>query len=122
MTEAQLGDAVAEEFARRVTISIDPDCEARFPAETVVRVTVHARGQRFVSPVTPPRGEATSPPVWEERLEKFRMATTAGSSVAARDQWSTSFADLREGRLQKLRCILASVRRASMMPRPPANR
>jgi 2-methylcitrate dehydratase PrpD len=110
MTEAQLSDAAAEEFARKVMISIDPDCEARFPAETVVRVTVHARGQQFVSPVTPPRGEASSPPTWEERLEKFRMATDTGLSAAARDQWSTSFANLRQGRVQELRCILASVR------------
>jgi 2-methylcitrate dehydratase PrpD len=107
MTESQLGDAVAEAFARKVSVAIDLDCEARFPAETVVRVAVSARGQRFVSAITAPRGEAACPPTWEERLEKFRMATASTLSPAAQRQWLSSFCNLRDGRLQDVRRMLA---------------
>jgi 2-methylcitrate dehydratase PrpD len=112
MTETHLGDAAAEEFGRKVTVSIDPECEGRFPAETVVRVTVHARGQRFVSPITAPRGEAERPPAWGERLEKFRTATASTLSAAAQSQWLASLSNLRDGRLGDLRRILASGRKA----------
>jgi 2-methylcitrate dehydratase PrpD len=107
MTEAQLGDTAAEEFGRKVTISIDPECEAQFPAETVVRVTVQARGRQFVSAITAPRGESACPPAWEERLEKFASATAATLTAAAQRRWLESFGKLREGHLADLRGLLA---------------
>ena len=110
MTETQLGDAAAEEFGQKVTISIDPECEGRFPAETLVRVTVHARGQQFVSAITAPRGESVCPPTWGERLEKFGTATAATLTAAAQRRWLESFSNLRDGRLADLRGILASRR------------
>jgi 2-methylcitrate dehydratase PrpD len=109
MSEAQLGDAGAEAFGQKVTISIDAECEARFPSETV-RVTVFARGQQFASAITAPRGESVCPPAWGERLEKFSAATTATLTAAAQRRWLESFSNLRDGRLADLRGILANRR------------
>jgi 2-methylcitrate dehydratase PrpD len=108
MTEARLGDAAAEAFARKVTVAIDPECDARFPAETVVRVTLEARGQQFVSGVTAPRGEAVDPPAWEERIEKFCTATAATLPETAQRDWLASFSALRDGHVQHVRRLLAS--------------
>ena len=110
MTEAELDNASAEAFARKVTVAIDPECDARFPAETVVRVTLEARGRQFVSAITAPRGEAACPPTWEERIDKFRTATAATLSTAAHDEWVASFCNLRDGRLQDVRRVLARAR------------
>jgi 2-methylcitrate dehydratase PrpD len=110
MTETQLGDAAAEEFGQKVTISIDQECEGRFPAETLVRVTVHARGQQFVSAITAPRGESVCPPTWGERLEKFGTATAATLTAAAQRRWLEGFGNLRDGRLADLRGILRNHR------------
>jgi 2-methylcitrate dehydratase PrpD len=110
LSEAQLGDTAAEDLARKVTVTIDPECEARFPAETVVRVALQARGEQFVSAVTAPRGESAFPPRWDERLEKFRATAGATLSAAAQTRWLESLGALREGRLAHLRGILASPR------------
>src|SRR5262249_53128867 len=107
MTEKHLGDAAAEALARKVVIAIDPDCDARFPAETVVRVTLHARGRQFASAITAPRGEAAQPPTWDERLDKFRTATASRLPPAVQRRWLASFAALHDGRLDELRRLLA---------------
>jgi 2-methylcitrate dehydratase PrpD len=103
MTEASLGNEAAEAVARKVSLSIEPDCEARFPAETVVRVSVAARGQTYTSRTTGPRGEASEPPGWDERLEKFDVATASRLGHNARAKWHEAFVDLRRGNLAAVR-------------------
>ncbi|RYE33458.1 MAG: 2-methylcitrate dehydratase [Hyphomicrobiales bacterium] len=67
-------------IARKVSLRLDPEIEARFPAETLTRVTVEAAGRRYISEVTGPRGEASAPPSWQQLEEKLRVVTrrTAG--------------------------------------------
>ncbi|MBL3685294.1 hypothetical protein F2981_32915 (plasmid) [Sinorhizobium meliloti] len=48
---------------------------ARFPTETLARVTVTVRGRHFVSDVTAPKGEASDPLSSAELEAKFRAAT-----------------------------------------------
>ena len=106
MTEASLGNAAAEAVARKVSLSIEPDCEARFPAKTVVRVSVAAGGHTYTSETTSPRGEASQPPSWDERLEKFEVATASRLGRGARGQWREAFGQLRDGRLGAVRQLL----------------
>jgi 2-methylcitrate dehydratase PrpD len=110
MTEAHIGDAAAEAFATKVTLGVEPACEARFPAETVVRVTVQARGHSFDSGLTKPKGEASSPISWEDRAGKFQTATRASLPSASRPTWELALRDLRSGRLGPLRRALAALR------------
>jgi 2-methylcitrate dehydratase PrpD len=107
MTAADLGLKPAEALAARVTLSIDPACEARFPAETPVVVRVHARGEVLESPVSSPSGEADRRPSWPERLAKFRAATRASLTPADAARLEAAFEALQDGRLQPLRQVLA---------------
>ena len=108
MTNTALHDSSVEALAHRVRLSIDEACEARFPAETPVRVTIHARGTRFESAMTTPRGEATAAPSWDDRLGKFKVATRDSLMPDDQARLLDAFAALREGRLAPLRGILAS--------------
>jgi 2-methylcitrate dehydratase PrpD len=108
MTNAALHDRAVEALAHRVRLSIDDACEARFPAETPVRVTIHARGTRFESAMTTPRGEATVAPTWNDRLEKFKVATRDSLMPDGRERLLDAFTALREGHLTPLRQLLAS--------------
>lgn len=108
MTAADLHDPAAEALARKITLAVASDCEARFPSETPVRVIVHARGEVFRSPVTVPSGEADARPDWERRIDKFRRATRRTLSPDDRDRLLDTFDALRMGRLTPLRQCLAS--------------
>lgn len=118
MTDASLGNAAAEAIARKVTISIDPECEARFPAETVVRVRVVAEGRMFTSPITAPRGEANAPPSWSERLQKFDAVTQGCLEAHERALWHEAFGELAGGRLDLLRRTLGAPRDVAARHRP----
>lgn len=106
MTEAALDDAHATAFARKVRLTLDAACEARFPEETIAQVILIARGERYESRLTAPRGEASSPPSWAERLEKFDMATAPVLSLATRRTWMLALESLRESQLDPLRQLL----------------
>lgn len=107
MTVRDLHLPEAEAFAARVTLEMDPACEARFPAETPVIVAVQAGGTWFESPVTTPSGEADRPPTWEARLSKFRTVTKTALPDSDRTRFETAFEDLRQHRLGPLRAALA---------------
>lgn len=117
MTEAALHDPAAEGLARRVRITLDDACEARFPAETSVRITLHTRGGALESPITTPRGEAAARPSWDERMGKFEAATRDALAAGDRERLRGAFAAVREGRLKPLCDLLAS----RFLP-PPAGR
>ncbi|HLH87986.1 MAG TPA: MmgE/PrpD family protein [Xanthobacteraceae bacterium] len=75
LDETALFRADVSALADKVTLRLDPAIDARFPAETLARVAVTSGGKRYVSEVTAPRGEATSPLSWLELEEKFVTAT-----------------------------------------------
>ncbi len=114
LDESALSDPAAEALAARVRLAIDPACEARFPAETPVRVAVVARGRRFESAVTTPRGEASEAPTWDERLEKFARATRLTLDGEERREFLRAFEALREGDLRGVReCLRRRTREAA---------
>jgi 2-methylcitrate dehydratase PrpD len=69
------------DFARRIQLSVDDVIDGRFPAETLARVTIVSRmGERFVSPITTPRGDTKRPMQWVDIREKFLKITARGMS------------------------------------------
>lgn len=117
MTKAALHDRACEDLARRVTVRVDTECEARFPDETPVRVTIRTAGRTVTSPITTPSGEASARPNWEERLRKFRIATQATLSPKDQERFMKAFSALRQGRIAPVRQLL-SVRLAALPEHP----
>lgn len=76
----------AQALAARVQLRLNADFDARFPAETLARVTVSCGDTRLQSPVTAPRGEASTPLDWAELCGKVLQAgrlTLAPARLAA---------------------------------------
>jgi 2-methylcitrate dehydratase PrpD len=101
--ESALDDRAAAAIAKKVRLFIDPECEARFPAQTPVRLVVLAGSQRFQSAITTPRGEADQPLSWSDRIAKFERATRFTLDDGERRGFLACFDALAEGRLGPLR-------------------
>lgn len=97
LTEDLVGRPEIVAIARKVSLRLDPEIEARFPAETLTRVTVTAGGRRHVSEITAPRGEASTPPSWPELEEKLRIVTRRTAGDAQRDRLLGAVDTLRKG-------------------------
>jgi 2-methylcitrate dehydratase PrpD len=63
------------EFAREVKITVNPDIEAVFPAETLARVIVETRQHKYVSALDGPVGDPHRPMDWYAVEEKFLRVT-----------------------------------------------
>lgn len=105
---ALLHDAVTA-LASKVRLSLNPAFDARFPAQTLARVTVIRGGQQFVSDVTAPKGEASNPLSWAELEAKFRAATRMIATDAQQDQVLNAINVARAGSLSHLTACLAGL-------------
>lgn len=106
LTENVLANDALAELAGKVTLSISPEFDAVFPGKTLARVTVTCGRQRFVSPVTGPKGEATNPLSWAELETKFRTATRMSATAIQQDRILGSINDVRSGDLTALETCL----------------
>jgi 2-methylcitrate dehydratase PrpD len=106
LTEEALERADVTALAHRVALSIDPTLDARFPAETLARVTVVCGGRRLVSEVTTPRGEATQPLSWEALEAKLRVETRLVATPAQQNQLLSAINGVRAGDLSALGACL----------------
>jgi len=106
LTENVLANDALAELAGKVRLSISPEFDAVFPEKTLARVTIVCRGQRFVSPVTAPKGEATNPLSWAELETKFRTATRMFATAIQQDRILGSINDVRSGDLTALEACL----------------
>jgi len=97
-------------IARKVSLRLDPEIEARFPAETLTRVTVEAGGRRYVSGITAPRGEASAPPSWQELEEKLRIVTRRTAGDAQQNRLLGAVDGLRRGDLGALAAAFNELR------------
>lgn len=70
LRQDRLNNHAAEVIAERVKLVVESTIDARFPQETLARVTVTSRGQDFVSPITGPHGEAGEPLTWDDLRSK----------------------------------------------------
>jgi 2-methylcitrate dehydratase PrpD len=85
LTEDVLNRDDVTNFARKVTLHLDPALDSRFPAETLTRLVVSCAGRTYESEITAPRGEAACPLSWQQLEEKF---VAASRHVARKDQQS----------------------------------
>jgi len=102
LTPEALALAHASDLAARVSLSIDPEFDARFPAETLARVTILSRGERYVSEPTAPQGEASNPLSWGDLETKFREVTRLVATEAQNTLILNAMNDARDGRLSPL--------------------
>ncbi|WP_342363846.1 MmgE/PrpD family protein [Terrarubrum flagellatum] len=109
LTEAAVDRPKIVALAEKVSLTLDPDIDARFPAETLSRVTVIARDQQFVSEIVAPRGEASAPPSWPDLEEKLRQASRFVASHAEQTKIIESLRRLRDGDHEPLFEILAAI-------------
>lgn len=97
LTEAAVGRPDVVALAEKVSLRLDPEIDARFPAETLTRVTLQAAGRSFTSPVTAPRGEASDPPSWEDLERKLQRTTRFVATPAQQERLLAALRRLREG-------------------------
>jgi 2-methylcitrate dehydratase PrpD len=99
----------ATALARKVKLSLSPAFEARFPAETLARVTITRGDQRLTSGVVTPRGEATNPLSWADLEAKFRAATQMVATEAQQEQVLSAVNGADAGNMTALTTCLAEV-------------
>lgn len=85
------------EFARHVTLSVDPDLDRRFPAETLARVIVTTRSQRISSDVVTPRGEPTRPMMRADIIAKFLHVTANVLTIQRQTEMLRAFDKMTQG-------------------------
>ncbi len=89
-------------LASSVRLVLNAEFDARFPAETLARVTIKARARTVVSDVTAPLGEASKPLSWAQLEEKFRAATGRMATEAQRLQILKAVNNARAGDINNL--------------------
>ncbi|MFK7846054.1 MAG: 2-methylcitrate dehydratase, partial [Rhodothermales bacterium] len=107
MTEINLHDVEAEALAKRVYITQNEVCEARFPEETPVIVSVHTKDNVYSSEITTPSGEANDRPSWTKRKSKFTTASRGLLDEISQNLFIEAFEEVRNGRLTRLRNLLS---------------
>lgn len=106
LRDGALGIVRARELAGKVTLRLAEDIDARFPAETLARVTVIRGDERLASPLTSPSGEASTPLSWEEMEEKFRVFTRFAAGQEEQEDILRAMRATREGDMLPLLKLL----------------
>jgi 2-methylcitrate dehydratase PrpD len=110
LAEAALDRPDIVTLAEKVSLRLDPELDARFPAETLSRLTIRVGGREFVSPVTAPRGEASAPPSWLDLEDKLRKACRFVATPAQQDRLLAASSRLRAGDHAPLLDAFATIR------------
>ena len=104
--EALAHDDELTGLARKVTLSLSPEFDAVFPAQTLARVTVVCGDRSFVSDITAPKGEATNPLSWAELEAKFSAATRMVATDTQQNRMLSAMNNARAGSLTALTACL----------------
>ncbi|MGX5733821.1 MmgE/PrpD family protein [Bosea thiooxidans] len=91
-----------KKLASKVVLSLDHGLDARFPAETLARVTIVSGSTRFTSEPTAPQGEAAIPLSWSALEDKFRAATRMVATEAQQGQVLAAVNEARTGQPAEL--------------------
>lgn len=102
LTTDALGHDDVMTLAEKVTLQHNDIFDASFPAKTLARVTILARGTRFVSDITAPKGEATDPLSWQEIRAKFKAVSKLVSDDATLDGLLDAIEEMGNGRMAAL--------------------
>jgi len=113
LTEAAVDRPEVVAFAEKVSLRLDPELDARFPAETLSRVTLRSRGETFTSPVTAPRGEASAAPSWSDLENKLLLASRFAASPAQQEELISALRRVRAGEHEALLSALGTIRLCS---------
>ncbi|KQR77252.1 2-methylcitrate dehydratase [Burkholderia sp. Leaf177] len=98
------------DLARKVSVTLDAEIDSKFPAQTLARVTITSKGQRFTSEITAPRGEGGDPLSWLELEDKFTAVTQSALSDDQRRSVFGAIERLRDdGDLRQLQACLSEL-------------
>jgi 2-methylcitrate dehydratase PrpD len=92
-----LQDAQIRALLPKVRCEHDPEIEAEFPTNMSGKVTVHARGQRFVRKVIVPKGEPSNFLSSEELMAKFTELAQPVIGAAPAERLATAILTLDRG-------------------------
>lgn len=113
LTPAALDRPDVVALAKKVSLRLDPELDARFPAETLSQVSIRSRGRVFTSPATAPRGEASAPASWTELEGKLRQAGRFVATPGQQERLIDACNRLRGGDHAPLLDALATIRLGS---------
>lgn len=103
-------------LAEKVTLSLAPELDARFPTETLARVAIRCGDRTFVSDLTAPRGEAANPLSRAELEAKVRAATRTVATPLQQDRLLGAIDQARTGDLSALTHCLTDLVLGSANP------
>jgi 2-methylcitrate dehydratase PrpD len=85
LIDTHLQDPQLLQLARKVRLSIDPELDRLFPAQTATRVTMYTERGTFSATVQYPRGNPENPLSYADLVDKF-LGLTAATLGADRSQ------------------------------------
>lgn len=98
VSEASIRDPAVLALARKVKVSVDDALDRQFPAKTMARVTIRARGGDYGTTVEYPRGNPENPLSDAELEAKFDLLTRDVIGEARSGQLRAAIADLPRAR------------------------
>lgn len=111
-----------QRLAQKVELIEDREAEARFPIETLARLTVTTRsGRRLVSELTAPRGDPARPMDWQALENKFRAVSRRNWASRDQDRMITAISELGQGRHCELLQMLEALPTTSASRQPSSS-
>jgi 2-methylcitrate dehydratase PrpD len=109
--KAALGRTDLIRFAQKVRLSVDPDLDRFFPAQTLSRVVIRTRTLELTSDIHTPLGDKTRPMGWEAICRKFRNLTRHQLQDAEQQDIIGAVAALQGGGAAAIADLLQALRR-----------
>lgn len=109
LTVEALGRDDVRKLAAKVTLRQCEEFNASFPAQTLAKVAIIANGQRFVSGVTAPKGEASDPLTWQETRAKFKDVSRWVATEVTSDALLDAIEKMRDGSMDELTSQLSGL-------------
>ncbi|QXC52991.1 MmgE/PrpD family protein (plasmid) [Agrobacterium salinitolerans] len=97
LDERLLDDRKICSLAGAVTMAVDEVIDAKFPAETLARVTLTTPSGEISSTTATPRGDAGRPMLWDELEKKFHQVRTGKMSTAREYVFDRAIDHLKSG-------------------------
>lgn len=94
VSDARVRDPAILGLARKVHVSVDDALNRQFPAKTMARVTLGARGENFRTTVEYPRGNPENPLSDAELRAKFNTLTQAVIGAERSERLAAAILDL----------------------------
>lgn len=96
VSDANLREPAVVALAGKVRVTVDDELDRQFPAKTVARVTIRARGADFTTTVEYPRGNPENPMTDAELEDKFDLLTRDAIGAGRSRRLRSAIRDLPE--------------------------